>query len=684
MELFEDGGLRDEGGMVDEQSGNDVPVGSTRKEVRDDIPAMLSEGEFVFPADVVRYVGLENLMRIRQDAKQGLKQMDAMGQMGNGDEATMPDDLPFGTMDLVIVEGEKEPEVEEKAQGGVIKANRGSFIVPKFDPRNQDIREYKNEAGAVRKIPFFNGKPLYPIPEGFFPVGTDIPKEEEEDETKEAIPTDNNDDRPVVKPSKFQEAGGWGMDFGDPPDSDKVDLWINEAKKTTGNTPAIMTGVAALFGGLPAALVHAGNKLNAKGRDANLKRAIEAAKKTPKAGQVAALDEITTDIEKGADETLLGKLGNAVKSLFGVSDEEAKKAEKVGINAGTVLPKQKEEDDVPPTGVTPTGVTPTGDVSQQMLEAGLTGYDEVPPVNTLQENLNELGIDPDDIVNPYPDVSSYDVKKAEFNAAMQRAAKDNELINAGFKGGDIDPSDPANIASDDTADISKQMLEAGYTDREDAPFVTPKSINYVKTPGKSDTLEVLAGLGYTGGDIDPSDPADIKDKYTQGYADLLKSISLNEVTLEQALTRISPNAAKALQRDTIEQELGFTDAPSKPIDRAEAQTSVSNALIDGDRSPRGDTSASNDPPPLTTPTPPTPSGGGNDDDGPDFGDRDRPNLSNVGNLQGQSTEEKTKAVALKTDNLSPTEKTGGAALDTALGISGLKSGGLASRRKKKK
>ena len=161
---------------------------------------------------------------------------------------------------------------------------------------------------------------------------------------------------------------------------------------------------------------------------------------------------------------------------------------------------------------------------------------------------------------------------------------------------------------------------------------------------------------------------------------MLKSISLNEVTLEQALTRVSPNAAKALQRDTIEQELGFTDAPSKPLDRAGAQTSISDDLSDGDRSPRGDTSASNDPTPPTTPTP---SGGGNDD-GPDFGDRDRPNLSNVGNLQGQSTEEKTKAVALKTDNLSPTEKTGGAALDAALGISGLKSGGLASRRKKKK
>jgi len=51
---FEEGGLMDEGGMVDEMSGNEVPPGSLREEVRDDIPAQLSEGEFVFPADVVQ------------------------------------------------------------------------------------------------------------------------------------------------------------------------------------------------------------------------------------------------------------------------------------------------------------------------------------------------------------------------------------------------------------------------------------------------------------------------------------------------------------------------------------------------------------------------------------------------------------------------------------------------------
>ena len=40
--VFAEGGLKDEGGTVDPVSGNEVPAGSTKKEVRDDIPAQLS------------------------------------------------------------------------------------------------------------------------------------------------------------------------------------------------------------------------------------------------------------------------------------------------------------------------------------------------------------------------------------------------------------------------------------------------------------------------------------------------------------------------------------------------------------------------------------------------------------------------------------------------------------------
>ena len=198
MEMFEEGGLKDEGGTVDEESGNDVPIGSTKEEVRDDIPAQLSEGEFVFPADVVRYIGLEKLMQLRQDAKQGLKTMEEMGQMGNSDEATMPDDLPFDITDLDIEDEEEyNNEDKEMAQGGVVyaangfagKSPRGGYrykppTIPKkgklkfknlvgVDDKSaggaDEYKTYINEAGAEIQVPFKDGKILvgYNIPEGY-------------------------------------------------------------------------------------------------------------------------------------------------------------------------------------------------------------------------------------------------------------------------------------------------------------------------------------------------------------------------------------------------------------------------------------------------------------------------------------------------------------------------------------
>jgi len=98
MDLFEDGGFKDQGNTKDPATNNPVPVGSTQKEVRDDIPANLSEGEFVLPADVVRYHGLEKIMGFRDQAKDGLQKMEQMGQMGNSDEATLPDGTPFKQM----------------------------------------------------------------------------------------------------------------------------------------------------------------------------------------------------------------------------------------------------------------------------------------------------------------------------------------------------------------------------------------------------------------------------------------------------------------------------------------------------------------------------------------------------------------------------------------------------------
>ena len=82
MKMFEDGGIADDGMDRDPVSGNDIPSGSLAKEVRDDIPAQLSEGEYVVPADVVRYFGVRVFEEMRTEAKMGLGRMEKDGRIG--------------------------------------------------------------------------------------------------------------------------------------------------------------------------------------------------------------------------------------------------------------------------------------------------------------------------------------------------------------------------------------------------------------------------------------------------------------------------------------------------------------------------------------------------------------------------------------------------------------------------
>lgn len=125
--MLKEGGMMQDGGTVDPESGNKVPIGAMQEEVRDDVPAQLSEGEFVFPADVVRYIGLERLMMMRQAAKKGLMQMEEMGQMSNGEEGSEEEDTAEfeSQIDEIMGEmGEEEggEESETKmAEGGMVE-----------------------------------------------------------------------------------------------------------------------------------------------------------------------------------------------------------------------------------------------------------------------------------------------------------------------------------------------------------------------------------------------------------------------------------------------------------------------------------------------------------------------------------------------------------------------------------
>ena len=118
---------------VDPVSGNEVPPGSLPEEVRDDIPAMLSEGEYVVPADVLRYYGVKFFEDLRAMAKTGLAEMDANGRIGGEPIEAEEDDLPFTDEELMVEEDGMPSEEEMSAAfGGLVGYNEGGAQLDMF------------------------------------------------------------------------------------------------------------------------------------------------------------------------------------------------------------------------------------------------------------------------------------------------------------------------------------------------------------------------------------------------------------------------------------------------------------------------------------------------------------------------------------------------------------------------
>jgi hypothetical protein len=80
--LMQEGGMADDGMSREPVTGNEIPPGSLASEVRDDIDVKLSEGEYVIPADVLRYYGVRFFEDLRAQAKQGMMEMESDGRIG--------------------------------------------------------------------------------------------------------------------------------------------------------------------------------------------------------------------------------------------------------------------------------------------------------------------------------------------------------------------------------------------------------------------------------------------------------------------------------------------------------------------------------------------------------------------------------------------------------------------------
>lgn len=199
--LMKEGGLKTDGATTDPVSGNEVPAGSTAEEVRDDIPAQLSENEYVVPADVVKFFGVSFFEKLRAKAKAGLEEMNANGRIGGEDTTEEEDDdeeLPFSVDELQTEDDSMDAQMQDAgfAKGGAvtgnptpadIEANRSTFNPAAYPigfsvfgnqaaapattaPVATSTKVYVNQSGQTMVIPVdANGNPTIVIPAGYTP-----------------------------------------------------------------------------------------------------------------------------------------------------------------------------------------------------------------------------------------------------------------------------------------------------------------------------------------------------------------------------------------------------------------------------------------------------------------------------------------------------------------------------------
>lgn len=235
-----------QGGQVerDPVSGNEIPPGSAPVNVRDDIPAMLSEGEYIVPADVLKYFGVNFFEELRMKAKEGMMNMEQEGRTGGS-----PTSAPM--------QARPQEGPPRMAEGGVVETT-----TPTFDPTQWQTPgmsnpimgssaytyvEYFGPGGASQMILHINGEPAQNIPTGYSETAPapESPSQGRERRRRGARPTP-----PLAGSNQGQAGSGLfssplsELDFSDP---DSIDTWATDKLATTNLNAGL--GMAGVIGG---------------------------------------------------------------------------------------------------------------------------------------------------------------------------------------------------------------------------------------------------------------------------------------------------------------------------------------------------------------------------------------------------------------------------------------------------
>ena len=291
---------------VDPVSGNEVPTGSLPEEVRDNIDARLSEGEYVVPADVVRFFGVKFFEDLRTQAKLGFSDMEANGRIGG--EPMSPEGMEMGADELPF--DVSELEVQEFDEGGLTRP-----IMDNTEPQSAgiEIKEYVGPDGQTLFVQFINGVPLTYVPRGYTLKST------ASEEVAEEVAQPQSDDRDEpIEVGKRERADLSSI----PADPEEADAWYKSVSDEIKGAKSFAGASAPIIG-----LAQLADRKNINTKLTELLESDDVKKDKEKANKITSL---LKQLEGEEEADFLGRISSAaedIRSGIGTAADNFKKRE---------------------------------------------------------------------------------------------------------------------------------------------------------------------------------------------------------------------------------------------------------------------------------------------------------------------------------------------------------------------
>ena len=534
----------------DPVSGNEVPPGALPSEVRDDIPARLSEGEYVVPADVLQYYGIKFFEDLRNRAKAELSGLEANGRMG-GEPVGDNIDFPFPVEELNVYEDDTPVAA---SMGGMVQGYQEGGITDAVRPGTSisSIKTFINDAGQRLFIRFVDGTAIPPVPPGYTEEGvattTTTPtapppgsgqqgRDESDEELQKGEPEIFARDLEKMNAAQLAQYAAEisktpiynkisnskiGIIIGSKRQEKKVISYLEEKAAATSTDPSMKSFYQDLLDGIEDGkrdeLIALANNL--ANNDPNLSKkvlvsgsTITADKKTKGNGNVLGL----AGTKYAPTNTLSGKINLSVKNaLAGLTTEDSSGTTDGSSATSVLLPgalsgkydsANEFAFDPPPT---ETPVAPTSpDYSEDVLNQP---YPETPTAPTSPDYS-------EDVLNqPYPEEDKTDLTSLNYDPAFQYMGGSGMSLEERLK--DAVPDTPFNFYD----------LETNQA-RNMASILKLAEVN----PGKVNEILATVGSAVTAQDDDAVKAGKVPNVYTEQLRNSLYNTYEDPRTYEQLI-----------------------------------------------------------------------------------------------------------------------------------------------------